>query len=98
TLARPYRCIGTLPARCHDFHSARSTSANDRSGTADGLAVAVIGYGQEFSLLWVAALTDSSAIWCAPNAKVRMQASWSMGRKAPVSSGDLPKNIAALSA
>lgn len=55
----------------------------------DGYAVAVIDYGQEFDLLWVVALNDGGEIWCAPNPRVRMQANWSMNRRAgaPESAG-----------
>ncbi len=51
------------------------------SEKGNGLAVAVIDYGPEFDLLWVVALDDGGEIWCAPNPGVRLQASWSMGRK-----------------
>ena len=47
----------------------------------DGLALAVIDYGMEHSLLWVVALDDSGEIWCVPNAEVRVVANWSMGRR-----------------
>jgi hypothetical protein len=46
-----------------------------------GMAVAVIDYGPEFDLLWVTAMDDGGEIWCVPNAQVRMQANWSMGRR-----------------
>ena len=49
----------------------------------DGFAVGVIDYGQEYDLLWVAALNESGEIWSAPNPQVRMQANWSMGRAKP---------------
>ena len=47
----------------------------------DGLALAVIDYGMEHSLLWVVALDDSGAIWCVPNGEVRVAANWSLGRR-----------------
>ena len=49
-------------------------------GKGDGHALAVIDYGQEHNLLWVTAIDDTGEIWCAPNAEVRMQANWSLGR------------------
>lgn len=45
-----------------------------------GLALAVIDYGLEHSLLWVVALDDSGEIWCVPNGDVRAQKNWSAGR------------------
>jgi hypothetical protein len=45
-----------------------------------GLALAVIDYGLEHSLLWVVALDDSGEIWCVPNAEARAQKNWSAGR------------------
>ncbi|MDY7523406.1 hypothetical protein [Sphingomonas sp. 10B4] len=48
-----------------------------------GFAFAVIDYGQEHNLIWVTAINETGEIWCAPNPKVRMQANWTMGRKAP---------------
>ena len=35
----------------------------------EGYAVAVIDYGQEHSLIWVTAITDSGELWCAPNSQ-----------------------------
>ena len=49
-------------------------------GKGDGHALAVIDYGQEHNILWVTAIDDTGEIWCAPNAEVRMQANWSLGR------------------
>ncbi len=49
-------------------------------GRGDGFALGVIDYGQEHNILWVTAITDTGEIWCAPNAEVRMQSNWSMGR------------------
>lgn len=46
-----------------------------------GLALAVIDYGLEHSLLWVVALDDSGEVWCVPNSEVRMQPNWSAGRR-----------------
>lgn len=45
-----------------------------------GLAIAVIDYGLEHSLLWVVAIDATREIWCVPNADVRMQKNWSAGR------------------
>lgn len=45
-----------------------------------GQAFAVIDYGVEHHLIWVAALDRSGEIWCAPNPKVRMQQNWTLGR------------------
>ena len=47
----------------------------------DGLAIAVIDYGQEHNLLWVVALNTSGEIWCVPNNEVRISANWSAGRR-----------------
>ena len=47
----------------------------------DGLAIAVIDYGQEHNLLWVVALNTSGEIWCVPNNEVRISAYWSAGRR-----------------
>ncbi|GAA4037476.1 hypothetical protein GCM10022281_17680 [Sphingomonas rosea] len=52
-----------------------------------GVAVAVIDYGPEFDLLWVVAMDDGGEIWCVPNPQVRMQANWSMGRRAAPATG-----------
>ncbi len=48
-----------------------------------GYALAVIDYGQEHNLIWVTAINATGEIWCAPNPRVRMQANWTMGRRAP---------------
>jgi len=45
-----------------------------------GLAIAVIDYGLEHSLLWVVAIDATREVWCVPNADVRMQTNWSAGR------------------
>lgn len=45
-----------------------------------GLAIAVIDYGLEHSLLWVVAIDATREVWCVPNAEVRMQTNWSAGR------------------
>jgi len=45
-----------------------------------GLAIAVIDYGLEHSLLWVVAIDATREVWCVPNADVRMQKNWSAGR------------------
>ena len=45
-----------------------------------GLAIAVIDYGLEHSLLWVVAIDTTREVWCVPNADVRMQTNWSAGR------------------
>jgi hypothetical protein len=45
-----------------------------------GFAFAVIDYGLEHHLLWVVALDDGGAIWCAPNPDVCVQPNWSAGR------------------
>ena len=47
----------------------------------DGLALAVIDYGMEHSLLWVVTLHTSGEIWCVPNNEVRVAANWSAGRR-----------------
>jgi len=52
-------------------------------GKGDGLAFAVIDYGEEHNLIWVVALDDSGEIWCSPNPIVRMRSNWTMGRKGP---------------
>ena len=46
-----------------------------------GLALGVIDYGLEHSLLWVVALDDSGEIWCVPNSETRAQKNWSAGRR-----------------
>ena len=46
-----------------------------------GLAMAVIDYGLEHSLLWVVALDESREIWCVPNSEARAQKNWSAGRR-----------------
>jgi len=51
-------------------------------GKGKGSAFAVIDYGQEHNLIWVVALDDSGEIWCSPNPRVRLQANWTMGRRA----------------
>jgi len=48
-----------------------------------GHAIGVIDYGQEHNLLWVTAICATGEIWCAPNAKVRLDTNWSMGRGKP---------------
>lgn len=53
-------------------------------GRGDGQALAVIDYGPEHNLLWVTAIDATGEIWCAPNAEVRMQANWSLGRPQPL--------------
>lgn len=45
-----------------------------------GLAIAVIDYGLEHSLLWVVAIDATREVWCVPNADVRVQKNWSAGR------------------
>ena len=45
-----------------------------------GLALAVIDYGLEHSLLWVVAMDTTGEIWCVPNEEARMQKNWSAGR------------------
>ena len=45
-----------------------------------GLALAVIDYGLEHSLLWVVAIDETREIWCVPNADARVQKNWSAGR------------------
>jgi hypothetical protein len=45
-----------------------------------GLALAVIDYGLEHSLLWVVAIDETREIWCVPNAEARIQKNWSAGR------------------
>lgn len=45
-----------------------------------GLALAVIDYGLEHSLLWVVAIDDTREVWCVPNSEIRMQPNWSAGR------------------
>jgi hypothetical protein len=44
-----------------------------------GYALAVIDYSQDHDLVWCIAL-DNGEIWCVPNAMVRMQPNWSLGR------------------
>ena len=51
-----------------------------QSGNGNGLAFAVIDYGEEHNLIWVVALDDSGEIWCSPNPKVRVRSNWTMGR------------------
>ncbi len=60
-----------------------------------GQAVAVIDYGPEFDLLWVVAMDEGGDIWCVPNPQVRMQANWSMGRRAQAASGKVTPLTAA---
>jgi hypothetical protein len=45
-----------------------------------GLALAVIDYGLEHSLLWVVAIDDTGEIWCVPSGDARAQKNWSAGR------------------
>ena len=52
-------------------------------GKGDGLAFAVIDYGEEQNLIWVVALDDGGEIWCSPNPIVRMRSNWTMGRQTP---------------
>ena len=49
-------------------------------GKGNGVAFAVIDYGEEHNLIWVVALDANGEIWCSPNPKVRMRANWTMGR------------------
>lgn len=49
-------------------------------GKGDGLAVGMIDYGPEHSLIWVTAIDGTGEMWCAPNAQVRMQKNWTLGR------------------
>ena len=49
-------------------------------GKGNGVAFAVIDYGEEHNLIWVVALDTNGEIWCSPNPKVRMRANWTMGR------------------
>ena len=53
-----------------------------------GLALAVIDYGLEHSLLWVVAIDDTGEIWCVPNADVRAQKNWSAGRHLDLRPGE----------
>ena len=50
-------------------------------GKGNGVAFAVIDYGEEHNLIWVVAFDENGEIWCPPNPKVRMRANWTMGRK-----------------
>ena len=50
-------------------------------GKGNGMAFAVIDYGEEQNLIWVVALDDSGEIWCSPNPIVRLRSNWTMGRK-----------------
>jgi hypothetical protein len=52
-------------------------------GKGNGMAFAVIDYGEEQNLIWVVALDDSGEIWCSPNPIVRLRSNWTMGRKTP---------------
>jgi hypothetical protein len=52
-------------------------------GKGNGVAFAVIDYGEEQNLIWVVALDDSGEIWCSPNPIVRLRSNWTMGRKTP---------------
>lgn len=52
-----------------------------------GHAFAVIDYGPEFNLLWVTGMNDGGEIWCVPNADVRLQANWSLGRNKEARNG-----------
>lgn len=46
-----------------------------------GSAIGVIDYGPEHNLLWVVAVDDTREVWCVPNAEIRVQANWSLGRR-----------------
>jgi hypothetical protein len=53
-----------------------------------GLALAVIDYGLEHSLLWVVAMDATGEIWCVPNEEARMQKNWSAGRQQGLRPGE----------
>ncbi len=58
-------------------------------GKGNGVAFAVIDYGEEQNMIWVVALDDSGEIWCSPKAMGRLRSNWTMGRKTPkYGSGD----------
>lgn len=45
-----------------------------------GLAIGVIDYGPEYSLVWVTVIDATREIWCIPNSAVRGQENYTMGR------------------
>lgn len=49
-------------------------------GKGKGVAVAVIDYSQEHDLMWVVITDAAGEFWCVPNALLRAQANWSLGR------------------
>jgi hypothetical protein len=52
----------------------------DVIGKGPRLAIGVIDYGTEHSLIWVTAITATREIWCEPNENVRVQSNYTMGR------------------
>ena len=58
-----------------------------------GLSHFVIDYGPEADLLWVVFLDADGACWCVPNAEVRLQANWSMGRRPQHASAPGPRAV-----
>lgn len=49
-------------------------------GKGKGLCFAIIDYSEEHNLIFVTAMDATGEIWAAPNATVRAQSNWSMGR------------------
>lgn len=49
----------------------------------DGLAIFVIDYGIEHSLMWVIGIDNNREIWTFPNEKVKLQKNITIGRTGP---------------
>lgn len=49
----------------------------------DGLAMFIIDYGIEHSLMWVIGIDNTREIWTFPNEKVKLQKNITIGRTGP---------------
>jgi len=52
----------------------------DEAHGGTGLAHFLIDYGIETDLIWVVAMDDGGAVWCAPNPKIRFYSNWTIER------------------
>lgn len=50
-------------------------------GKGRGFCLGWIDYSQEHDLLWIVADDTTREVWCVPNAEIRMQTNWSLGRR-----------------
>jgi hypothetical protein len=48
-------------------------------GKGRGLAIMVIDYGPEHSLIWVTIIDETGEVWCARNELVRFRPNWTLG-------------------